>query len=89
MNADMMSDMKTFTVRELDRSPRRVLHACSADGKARIRGRNGKSYVITPEAPTQPTITTLPDFAARRAKLFPVAWPKAFARNFDQALASE
>jgi hypothetical protein len=85
----MMSDMKTFTVRDLDRSPRQVLHACSADGKARIRGRNGKSYVITPEAPAQTTIATLPDFATRRGKLFPVSLPKAFARKLDQALASE
>jgi hypothetical protein len=85
----MMSDMKTFTVRDLDRSPRQVLHACSADGKARIRGRNGKSYVISPEAPAQTAITALPDFAARRAKLFSVALPKAFARKFDRALASE
>jgi hypothetical protein len=56
-NADMRSDMKTFTVRELDRSLHRVLNACSTDGKARIRGRNGKSYVITPEASPQTTIT--------------------------------
>jgi hypothetical protein len=66
-----------------------VLHACSADGKARIRGRNGKSYVITPEAPAQTTILALPDFAARRAKLFPSALPRAFARKLDRALASE
>jgi hypothetical protein len=85
----MMSDMRTFTVRDLDRSPRHVLHACSADGKARIRERNGTSYVITPEAPAHTTITTLPDFSARRAKLFPAALPKSFARKFDQALASE
>jgi hypothetical protein len=85
----MMSDMKTFTVRDLDRSPRHVLQACTADGKARIRARNGKSYVITPEAPAQTTITTLPDFSARRAKLFPAALPRALARKLDQALAGE
>jgi hypothetical protein len=88
-NADMMSDMKTFTVRELDRCPRQVLQACRSDGKARIRERGGKTYVITPEALTPTTITALPDFAARRAKLFAKVLPRAFARKLDQALASE
>lgn len=39
-----MSAMKTFTVRELDRAPSRVLEACDRDGEARIRRRDGKTY---------------------------------------------
>jgi hypothetical protein len=85
----MMSDMKTFTVRELDRCPRQVLQACRSDGKARIRERGGKTYLIAPEAPATSAITALPDFAARRAKLFAKTLPAAFARKLDQALAGE
>jgi len=42
-----MSDMKTFTVRDLDRSPSVVLDASRADGRVRIRERGGQTYIIT------------------------------------------
>ena len=48
-NADIMSDMKTFTVRDLDRSPSVVLDACDRDGEARIRRRDGKTYRLLPD----------------------------------------
>jgi hypothetical protein len=48
LNADMMSDMSTFTVRELDRTPSVVLRACDAEGVAVIRSRSGRSYEIRP-----------------------------------------
>jgi hypothetical protein len=44
----MMSDMKTFTVRDLDRKPGEVLRACRADGVALIRSRDGATYAIRP-----------------------------------------
>jgi len=46
----MMSDMKTFTVRELDRQPAVVLDACDHDGEARIRRRDGRTYLLMPES---------------------------------------
>ena len=85
----MMSDLKTFTVRDLDRNPRVVLAACDAQGEARIRRRDGRTYLIKPDAPPRTTITSLPDFAARRRRLFRDSLPKSFARKFDQALAGE
>jgi hypothetical protein len=41
--------MKTFTLRELDRTPAAVLEACDREGAVRIRRRNGRSYTIRPE----------------------------------------
>lgn len=43
-----MSDMETFTVRDLDRSPKKVLQASHEMGGAVIRSRSGQSYLITP-----------------------------------------
>lgn len=43
-----MSDMKTFTVRDLDRCPREVLLASDEGGGAVIRSRTGRSYLIQP-----------------------------------------
>src|SRR2546422_10818397 len=48
-NADIMSDMKTFTVRDLDRRPASVLDACDKEGAVRIRRRNGHSYTVRPD----------------------------------------
>ena len=85
----MMSDMKTFTVRDLDRKPSVVLKACDSEGEARIRHRDGRTYLVRPEGHGRAVVNGLPDFSARRAKLFSKPLPKAFARKFDQALASE
>ena len=84
-----MSDMKTFTVRDLDRSPSIVLAASRMDGRARIRERGGHTYIITPEAVPQKQITALPDFSARRGRLFKGMFSTSTARQFDQAIASE
>ncbi|MBP8256492.1 MAG: hypothetical protein KAX37_04150 [Opitutaceae bacterium] len=61
--------MKTFSVRDLDRHPGRVLAAADRDGIARVRSRTGRSYAVRPE----PSPTTAPDWAGfaerRRAAL--------------------
>jgi hypothetical protein len=85
----MMSDMKTFTVRDLDRAPGDVLEACRIDGKVRVRERGGQTYLITPEQSPTRRITSLPNFAARRAALLAKPLSREFARKFDQALAGE
>ena len=87
--ADIMSDMKTFTVRELDRSPGVVLEASRIDGKARIRARGGQAYIIMPESAPAQRITSLPNFAARRAALLAKPLSPEFTRKFDRALAGE
>jgi hypothetical protein len=89
VNADMMSDMKTFTVRDLDRRPNQVLEACDSFGEARIRCRDGRTYVIKTEEKEALSMSALPDFAARRRELFGKSASRSFARRFDQALASE
>ena len=85
----MMSDMKTFTVRDLDRNPSVVLKTCDSEGEARIRCRDGRTYLVRPEGHGRAVISGLPDFSARRAQLFPKPLPEDFARKFDEALASE
>ena len=87
--ADIMSDMKTFTVRELDRSPGVVLEASRIEGKARIRARGGQTYIIMPEPAPPRRITSLPNFAARRAALLAKPLSPEFTRKFDRALAGE
>ena len=88
-NADMMSDMKTFTVRELDRQPAAVLAASTRDGAARIRSRDGSTFVLTPEKEPKRIVTSLPDFAARRRKIFPKPLSASFARALDKAIRGE
>ena len=84
-----MSDMKTFTVRDLDRSPSVVLKACDLEGEARIRRRDGRTYLVRPEGHGRALIAVLPNFPVRRAKLFAKPLSKDFARKFDEALAGE
>lgn len=84
-----MSDMKTFTVRDLDRSPGAVLEASRVDGSVRIRERGGQTYLITPEAPSNGAMKELPNFAARRARFGPKPLPPQVVRKLDGALASE
>ncbi|MDI1334578.1 MAG: hypothetical protein PSU94_00210 [Lacunisphaera sp.] len=84
-----MSDMKTFTVRDLDRSPGTVLAASRTDGRARIRARGGQTYLVIPEAAPQKRISVVPDFSTRRSRLFKGAIAAATARQLDQAIAGE
>ena len=85
----MMSDMKTFTVRELDRQPAVVLNACDHDGQARIRRRDGRTYLLVPESEPKRVITSLPDFAARRRKIFPKPFTKEQTRQVDRFIRGE
>ena len=84
-----MSDMKTFTVRDLDRSPGLVLEASRTDGGARIRERSGRSYIIAPERSPEKRITALPAFSFRRGKLFKRPLSPELARQLDNSLAGE
>jgi hypothetical protein len=83
LNAGIMSDMKKFTVRELNRSPRVVLAASRMDGHARISERGGQTSIISPEAMPLKQISALPDFSKRRSRLFKGVLSAATARQFD------
>ena len=78
-NADILSDMKTYTVRDLDREPSAVLDACDAEGAVLIRRRDGRTYALRPErAPQRRAI--FPDFAARMRAM---GMPKISKRDSD------
>lgn len=83
-----MSDMKTFTVRELDRAPATVLDAADREGIALIRRRDGRTYTLRPQSPAK-KITALPDFAARRKAIFAKPVPASQVRLADKLLAGE
>lgn len=84
-----MSDMKTFTVRDLDRSPSTVLEASRKDGRARIRERGGQTYLVIPEATPTKTMAGLPDFKKRRQRQFKGVLPASTVQQLDKAIAGE
>lgn len=69
-----MSDMKAFTVRDLNRSSAAVLATADRDGVALVRGRNGRAYEVRP-ATRQAAARSGPAFSIRRRErlrqLFP------------------
>jgi hypothetical protein len=88
MNADILSDMKTFTVRQVDREPAVMLDTADREGVVRIQRRDGRAYRLQPEAlPVR--ISSLPDFQARIRKIFPKPVSRKQARLFDKLLAGE
>ena len=87
-NADIMSDMKIFTVRELDREPGAVLDAADKEGVVHVKRRDGRVYSIQPEASARRP-GALPDFAARRRAIFPKMIPAAQVRKVDKLIRGE
>ena len=84
----MMSDMKIFTVRQLDREPAVVLDAADKDGSVRIKRRDGRLYSLQPVvAPRR--ITSLPDFRARLKRIFPKPIPASQVAVVDRLIAGE
>jgi len=82
-----MSDMKTFTVRELDRAPAAVLDAADREGVVRVKRRDGRVYSVQPEA--RQCVTELPDFRARLKKIFPRPIPAKQVAAVDRLIAGE
>ncbi|MDW8311014.1 MAG: hypothetical protein RMK20_16705 [Verrucomicrobiales bacterium] len=50
--------MRTFTVRDLDRQPAKVLAACDKEGAVRIRRRNGHTYTLRPDEPKRSRVSS-------------------------------
>jgi len=88
-NADIMSDMKTFTVRDLDREPSAVLDAADRDGAVRIRRRDGRTYSVRPEGAESAKIAVLPDLDKRRKAIFSKGIPASQVRKVDKLIAGE
>lgn len=84
-----MSDMKTYTVRDLDREPSALLDLADRDGVVRIKRRDGRTYFIRPEGRASAKITSLPDFAARRKTIFSKRIAAAHVERVDRLLAGE
>jgi len=83
-----MSDMKTFTVRQLDRETAKVMEACDAHGAVKIRRRDGRSYTL--EADHRAVGINPPDIMARLKKQFgDVVISRKQARLADKLLAGE
>ncbi len=60
---------QSFTVRDLNRQPAKVLAACDLQGAVRIRTRDGRSYSLKPEIPTSPRTAQVDSLVARRQRL--------------------
>ena len=84
-----MSDVKIFTVRELDREPAAVLDAADKEGAVRIKRRDGRTYSLQPVVSESAKIKSLPDFAARRKAIFSKPIPASQFRLVDKLLAGE
>lgn len=82
-----MSDVKTYTVRDLDREPSRVLDAADQNGVVRIKRRDGRTYSIRPEGKASAKITSLPDLAERREAIFSKPIPASQVRRVDKLIA--
>lgn len=86
--SDIMSDMKTFTARSLDRETSRVLETCDAEGAVRIRHRNGRSYILTAQRAV-PAGSRRPDFRHRRETLFRKNLSAGATADLDRLVAGE
>ncbi len=86
--------MKSFTVRDLDRTPAKVLAAVDRDGVARIQSRDGRLYVMSREKAKSKKETHWAAFAQHRARQLRTIFPDGpvisanEARSFDDLLAS-
>jgi hypothetical protein len=90
-----MSDMKAFTVRDLDRAPAKVLAAADRDGVARVCSRDGRTYVLRPEKSAARTKAGWPAFARTRRAALKSLFPQGpvltadQTRAFDRLLAAD
>ena len=86
-----MSDMKTFTVRDLDRQPGVVLEACDLEGEVRIRRRNGRQYRlrVEGEGAKVPWRKLMATHRARIESIFPEALDGRQTKLVDKLIAGE
>jgi hypothetical protein len=83
-----MSDMKTFTVRDMDREPSTVLDACDREGEVRIRRRDGRIYTLQAENGAD-HIIALPDFEGRLHRIFKKPLSARQIKLLDKLVAGE
>ncbi len=61
--------LATFTLRDLNRQPAKVLAACEAVGVVRIRTRDGRSFSLKPEPKPVARSARVDDLLIRRRQL--------------------
>ena len=89
-----MSVMKTFTVRDLNRSSAQVLATADREGLAVVCGRNGRAYDVRPRA-LAARKTDWTAFVARRRQRLKELFPEGpimtreQTREFDRLLADD
>ena len=90
--SDILSDMKTFTVRDLDRKPGEVLDACDKEGVVRVRRRDGRRYTLRPEEEPPRKVEWVKlwkEHRARIKKIFPKPIPQEQVDAVDRLIAGE
>ena len=60
---------QSFTVRDLNRQPAKVLAACDLQGAVRIHTRDGRSYSLKSETLASPRTAQVESLVARRQRL--------------------
>jgi hypothetical protein len=60
---------QSFTLRDLNRQPAKVLAACDLHGTVRIRTRDGRSYSLKPEIPAASRTAQVDSLVVRRQQL--------------------
>lgn len=67
----MSSNARTFTLRDLNRHPAKILEAVRTFGTAEIRTRGGEIFTVAPKAEkkSKRRAKEFPDFAARWRRL--------------------
>ena len=84
--------MKTFTVRDLDRKPGKVLDTCDREGMVRIQRRDGRRYTVRPEADPERKVEWVKWYAEHRARIkriFPEPIPQEQVEAVDKLIAGE
>lgn len=89
-----MSVLATFTVRDLNRRPAKILKAVRKFGLVEIRTRGGEVFTISPKAgeSNEPSAGKFPDFAARWKRLRELGHvppPASQSERINQIIAGE
>lgn len=82
----MVSDMKTFTKRDLDRDTRAVLAAADTDGSVLVETRGGRRYQIRPVLPESLGVAAADDLAEFQARVKSIWGAKPLTAKQDAAL---
>lgn len=86
MSSDILSDMRTFTKRDLDRDTRAVLAAADAEGSVLVETREGRRYHISPVLPESLGGSAADDLAEFQDRVKSIWGAKPLTARQDAAL---